>query len=83
MRNAAKVLILAFGLVALAACHSRQDQNQATTQGMSIDDNLSVGGADTNAQIETLPPDESSTTPSGELNEGQDSPDINTLENEE
>jgi len=80
MRNAAKVLIVAFGVAALAAC-SKPQQNQAASQDMSIDDNLSSSGADSNAQIETLPPDESSTTPSGELNEGQDAPDVNTLGN--
>ncbi|HEX8840331.1 MAG TPA: hypothetical protein VF750_07670 [Sphingomicrobium sp.] len=81
MRNAAKVLILASGLAMLAACNKQQDQNQAATQEMSLDDNLSSSGADSNAQIETLPPDESSTTPSGELNEGQDSPDVNAVGN--
>ena len=82
MRNAAKVLILASSVAALAACN-KQQQNQAATQDMSIDDNLSSSGADSNAQIETLPPDESSTTPSGELNEGQDNPDINATGNGE
>jgi hypothetical protein len=80
MRNAAKVLILAFGLGALAACSKHSGQNQAATQEMSIDDNLSTAGADTNAQIETLPPDESSTTSNGELNDGQDQPDVSTMD---
>jgi hypothetical protein len=80
MRNAAKVLTLAFGVAALAGCH-KQQQNQAATQDMSIDDNLSATGADSNAQFETLPPDESSTTSNGELNEGQDGPDVNSVGN--
>jgi hypothetical protein len=82
MRNAASFLILAFGVAALAACH-KQQENQAATQDMSIDDNLSAGGADSNAQIETLPPDESSTTSTGELNEGEDNPDVNSTVNDD
>ena len=81
MRNAAKVLILASGVAALAGCNEKQDRNEAATHEMSLDDNLSSSGADSNAQIETLPPDESSTTPSGELNEGQDVPDANAIGN--
>jgi len=80
MRNAASFLILAFGVVALAACH-KQQQNQAASQDMSIDDNLSVNGADSNAAIETLPPDESSTASNGELNQGDDNPDVNDVGN--
>ena len=80
MRNAARVLILAFGVAALGACH-RQQQNQAATQDMSIEDNLSANGADYSANIETLPPDESSTTSSGELNQGDDNPDVNDVGN--
>jgi hypothetical protein len=80
MRNAASILIVAFGVAALAACH-KQQQNQAASQDMSIEDNLSANGADSNADIETLPPDESSTTSNGELNQGDDNPDINEVGN--
>ena len=80
MRNAASILIIASGVVALAACH-KQQQNQAATQDMSIDDNLSTNGADFNATIETLPPDESSTASNGELNQGEDNPDVNDVGN--
>lgn len=80
MRNAARVIVLAFGVAALGACH-KQQQNQAATQDMSIEDNLSVNGADTNADIETLPPDESSTTSNGELKQGDDNPDVNDVGN--
>jgi hypothetical protein len=80
MRNAHKVLILAFGVAALGACH-KQQQNAAATQDMSIEDNLSTTGADANADIETLPPDESSTTSNGELNQGDDNPDVNDVGN--
>jgi hypothetical protein len=83
MRNAAKVLILVFGVAALGACNKPSQQNEASTQDMGIDDNLSSAGGDSNAQIETLPADESSTTPSGELNDGQDAPDANAIGNDE
>jgi hypothetical protein len=69
-------MVLAFGVAALGACH-RQQQNQAATQDMSIEDNLSANGADTNADIETLPPDESVGTPSNQLVNGADNPDVN------
>jgi hypothetical protein len=81
MRNAARVLILTAGVAALGACHKQAAQNQAATQEMSIDDNLPAGDADANTQFETLPPDESSTTSNGELNEGQDQPDVSTVDN--
>lgn len=81
MRNAASILILAFGVMTLAACHKQPQQNAAANQDMSIDDNLSANGADTNADIETLPPDESSTTSNGELNQGNDNPDVNDVGN--
>jgi hypothetical protein len=74
--------MVAGAVVAVGGC-SRGEQNNATTQDMSIDDNLTSSGADTNAQIETLPPDESSTTSSGELNDGDDGADVNGLGNEE
>jgi hypothetical protein len=80
MRNAASILILTFGVMTLAACH-KQQQNAAANQDMSIDDNLSASGADANADIETLPPDESSTTSNGELNQGNDNPDVNDVGN--
>jgi hypothetical protein len=44
---------------------------------MSIDDNLGVGDLPANADIETLPPDESSVTSNGELVSGNDNPDVN------
>ncbi|MGN6590905.1 MAG: hypothetical protein ACTHKE_11505 [Sphingomicrobium sp.] len=49
---------------------------------MSIEDNLTNGSqAPDNSEIETLPPDESSTTSSRELQNGQDNPDVNNLGN--
>lgn len=81
MRNAAKTLILALEAAALAACNKQPSQNEAASQEMSIDGNLAAGQLPANAEIETLPPDESSGTSSGELNSGQDNPDVNDLSN--
>ena len=81
MRNAARILILAFGATALAACSKQPPQNEAASQEMSIDGNLAQGQLPANAEIETLPPDESSGTSSGELNSGQDNPDVNDVSN--
>jgi len=80
MRNAARFLILSFGVAALAACAKHQPQNQSANE-ISIDGNLAQGQLPPNAEIETLPPDESSGTSSGELNSGEDNPDVNDLSN--
>ncbi|MFL6727404.1 MAG: hypothetical protein ACJ8FS_12960 [Sphingomicrobium sp.] len=81
MRNAARILILGLGAVALAACHKQGPQNNVATQDMSIDDNLAAGQLPANAEIETLPPDESSEASNSELSSGQDNPDVNDLGN--
>jgi len=81
MRNAARILIPALGATAFAACSKQPSQNEAASQEMSIDGNLAQGQIPPNAEIETLPPDESSGTSSGELNSGQDNPDVNDLSN--
>jgi hypothetical protein len=80
MRNAAKILILASGAVALAACNKPQPE-QADNRAVAIESNVADGQLPANAEIETLPPDESSVTSSGELNTGDDSPDVNDLGN--
>lgn len=78
MRNAK--FIVAFGIAALAVggCQKQQppqnqDQNIALDQG--VPDNQMAGNAD----IETLPPDESSVVPSNQLQSGNDNPDVNDL----
>ncbi len=80
MRNAARILIL-FPAAVIAACGSKAPQNEAASQDMAIESNLADGELPANAEIETLPPDESSGTSSGELNSGDDSPDVNDLSN--
>jgi len=80
--RAAKVLILTVGIATLAACHKPAPQvNASVNEDLSLDDNLSAGQVPANAQIETLPADESSTTSSGELKNGEDKPDVNDVGN--
>ena len=81
MRNAAKILILGIGAAALAACNKAQPANDAANQDLSIDGNVAAGQLPANAEIETLPPDESSEASNGELATGQDNPDVNDLGN--
>lgn len=79
MQNAAKILILALGAAALACCHKQPPQGQEN-QDLAISDNLS-GQIPQNADVETLPPDESSETSNSELSKGDDNPDVNDLGN--
>jgi len=77
MPSAAKLVTLTVAAAVLTACHKQPPP--ATNQEMSVDDNLAAGQIPPNAQIETLPPDESSGTSSGELAKGDDNPDVNDL----
>ena len=81
MRNAARILILGVAAAALAACGKQQQAPAEQNADMSPDANLASGQLPANAEIETLPPDESSATSSGELNSGDDNPDVNDLGN--
>lgn len=79
MRKPGKLLITVLGALSLAACHKAQPQQN---QDISFDDNLAMQeGLPANADIETLPADESSTTPSNQLQKGYDNPDVNDLGN--
>ena len=70
MRSALSTLAL--GVAAcLAACGQRA-QEQAADQDMTIEDNFAAGELPANAEIETLPPDESSGTSTADLNSGVD-----------
>ena len=71
MRSAVKFLIAS--VFALAACQ----QKAAEEKNVAAAEVNNVTGLPPGAEIETLPADESSTTPSGELNSGQDSPEAN------
>jgi len=69
MRNAPRRLALLIAIAALAACQKNQAE-----QNIAIDND-----AATPTDIETLPADESSTTPSNELVNGADNADVNEL----
>jgi hypothetical protein len=71
------------GAAALASCNKPAAQNQADNQDIAIEDNLGQdsGQIPANAEIETLPQDESSATPSNQLQTGYDNPDVNELGN--
>jgi hypothetical protein len=77
MPNAPKPLIALLVLAALAGCQKRQPDVDANVVAA---DN---GAADTNAagqtSFDTLPADESSTTPSNQLVNGLDNPDVNDV----
>ena len=70
MRAAIRMVAFA-GLMAAAACNKSQPPQE---QNITIADNNMAG-----ADIETLPPDESSGTPSNQLVNGNDNPDVNDV----
>ena len=77
MRNAKMIIALGIAAVALGGCHKqRQTQNNTISIDEGIPDNQVAAG---NLQMETLPADESSTTPSNQLQNGFDNPDVNSL----
>lgn len=77
MPFATRSVLLAAAVCALAGCHKQQQaqqQNQDIAIGLPMTNETMA-----NADIETLPPDESSTTPSNQLESGSDNPDVNDL----
>jgi hypothetical protein len=69
MRVRKSTLLLIGAAAALSACKNNQaDQNLAMNNNMTAD-------------IEALPPDESSETPTNQLANGADNPDVNDLAN--
>lgn len=76
MRNARTILAIGIAVLAIGACNKPQ---QAKDQNIAIDADVPDNGMAGNAQIETLPADESSTTPSNQLQNGYDNPDVNDL----
>ena len=78
MRLLTTMLLLPGAALALPACHKAQPQQN---QEIAIDENVAAGQLPPNAEIETLPPDESSVTSNGELVKGDDNPDVNDLGN--
>ena len=75
MRNANRVAVLiSLGALAVAGCRKNVDQNAGAPVAMNND-------VAANADIEALPPDESSATPSDQLESGDDNADVNDLGN--
>jgi hypothetical protein len=69
--------VLGAAVCTLAGCHKQQQaqqQNQEIAVGVPMTNETIA-----NADIETLPPDESSATPSNQLESGSDNPDVNDL----
>jgi uncharacterized protein YcfL len=77
MRNAKMIIALGIAAVALGGCQKQQQtQNNTISMDEGVPDNQVAAS---NAQMETLPADESSTTPSNQLQNGFDNPDVNSL----
>lgn len=76
MRAALKLLIVTTLPAAVAGCNKSQ-QPPPQQNNISMEDDLMNGGTPENADVETLPADESSGTPSNELANGADNPDVN------
>jgi hypothetical protein len=76
MQNAARILIVVAGAVALIGC-DKQQPKAAANDDLAIESNLPSGEVPPNAEIETLPADESSVTSNSDLAAGSDGPDIN------
>lgn len=76
MPNAKMIVALGAAALALGACHKQQ---VAQDQNISMDDAVADNQLAGNADIETLPADESSTTPSNQLQNGFDNPDVNDV----
>ena len=72
---------MVLSVTAVAGCHKQAAQNRADNQDIAIEDNLTTSSVPDNAQIETLPADESSSTPSNQLQTGYDNPEVNDLGN--
>lgn len=82
MRNAKSPIagtIVLFAMLSLGAC--QKPQQQAQDQNIAIDEGIADNQIAGNADIETLPADESSATPSNQLQNGFDNPDVNDIGN--
>jgi hypothetical protein len=74
MPNAPRLLMASLLLAALTGCHgSKPQQNAVADANLEAVDN----GTAAPAEVEALPADESSATPSNQLVNGDDGPDVN------
>jgi hypothetical protein len=67
--------MIAIGLATLVVCAC--SKQQPADQNISIDAGVPDNQMGGNADIVSLPPDESSTTPTNQLQNGFDAPDVN------
>ena len=72
MRNARLIVVFGTAALVLGACQKAQPKDQ----NIAIDDGVPNNQVAANADIETLPADESSSTPSNQLQNGYDNPDV-------
>jgi uncharacterized protein YcfL len=75
MSNARPILSIAVAALTLAGCSKADDQQQNSDQNIALDEGL-PSGVPANADIEALPADESSVTPSNQLQNGIDGSDV-------
>ena len=81
MSNARPILSIAVAALAVAGCSKSNDEQANADQNMSLDQGL-PSGVPANAEVEALPQDESSVTPSNQLQNGIDGSDVSdTTEN--
>ncbi|HEX3424009.1 MAG TPA: hypothetical protein VHS33_11500 [Sphingomicrobium sp.] len=73
------IAVLGLSTLALGAC--QRQQQKAQDQNIAIDEGIPDNQIAENADIETLPADESSATPSNQLQNGFDNPDVNDIGN--
>jgi hypothetical protein len=78
MPNARSIFVLSAAALALGACNKQQPP--AANQNIAIDEGVPSNQVLANSDIETLPADESSETPSTELENGYDNPDVNDMD---
>ena len=79
MPNAPKALIALLAVTALAGCHKRDSQPEVDANAIAADNNADDANAAGPTSFDTLPADESSTTPSNQLVNGLDNPDVNEV----
>jgi uncharacterized protein YcfL len=78
MPSARLILLIVTAAVATAGCGKKSNPDQNMNQNMSVDDGVPTNQVSAaSPEIETLPADESSTTPSNQLQNGFDSPQEN------
>ena len=76
MSNARPILSIAVAALAVAGCSKGKEDQHNADQNIALDEGL-PSGVPANADVEALPADESSVTPSNQLQNGIDGSDFN------